>query len=240
MFGCRTERLSPWHRAIKPVLSMLLTITAAACATAGSDAHPRAQVAPESDYRFEDVAVGQESSEAAVVSWKTRWTGAVFPGVRRCTWSVLDASGEVIGTYVDVFVGMNPQASEAAIPVPVTGTASDVTIECSAERLDDGVPYAYEIENVIPESSGPGSWGVRLDIHWLPGGHSGVVSCLAQLVSDSGETLRETWVTLYAADGTGLGVAALVADDVDPSDEARIVSARVTDCRPFTSSSETS
>jgi hypothetical protein len=235
------KRLGRWQRAIKPAVSMLLVIMATGCAAPGSDAYPRASTAPGSEYRFSDVVVAQEGSklDVAVVTWKTQWTGSAFPGVRRCTWSVLDSSGQVIGTYIDVFVGMNPQAPEAAIPVPVTGAASDAAIECSADRLDDGVPYSYRIENVVPESSRPGSWGIRLDLHWLAEGHSGVVSCLAQLVSSSGGTLRETWVTLYAADGTALQATALVADDVEPTVEARIASARITDCRPFTGSSET-
>jgi hypothetical protein len=212
-------------------LAIAIALTAMACADAAPGGENTAEA---SGYAFEDVSVrtgDDRDADSATIGWDVRWTSEAFPGVRRCTWTAVDETGNVVGSATDRLTIMQPVAEDLHISIPVTSRPSSATISCDPERLDVGEPYRYaftDVEPVVrPESD---RISVRYQARWEGPEAPGPVTCLAEVTAGDGERRGATQVTIYLADGRGSGEVAIPATG---STEGPPTAAVVTDCRPF-------
>src|SRR5436189_5762083 len=96
----------------RAVSQLLIALLSGACASASFSTPRVAADAGSIAYVFSDIRVDAANQTAGTVEvwWSTRWATSEFPGVRSCTWRVLDGAGQELGSHSETFVGLNPTA----------------------------------------------------------------------------------------------------------------------------------
>lgn len=175
------------------------TITSLAAAIAAAAALGTLGGAAQGDspgYEFSDIRVNQATDpvsglpdeEHALLSFDFAWSGAEFPGTRRCTWTVYDASGNVVGTRSDMMTAQAQSADDVTSRVEVSGPPSDATVECEARRYDDP-SGRYDVSRAVVRGSRD-ALIVRFDASWNGTGTPPPQECEITVTDSNGETLR--------------------------------------------------
>jgi hypothetical protein len=143
------------------------------------------------NYRFEHVRVASQNGRSATIAFGVGWQTQEYPGVRRCTWTVLAADASTVGQKRDLVMGLSPDVlgTSAKEDVPIFGVAESATIACDGNRLDVGEPYAYEFSNINVNTDG----GLSLDFdwRWLGPGLPGAMSCTGTVRDATGDTVAQ-------------------------------------------------
>jgi hypothetical protein len=143
-----------------------------------------------------NVQVKDVTNGIAHVSYGVRWPDGVFPGVYRCTWTVLDANGNKLGSASDGLASLSP-ISPHPENVPTSGIPTQATASCD-ERLDVGTPYSYDFSNV----SGSSEATLSYDATWAGTGTPGAVGCTALFLDASGRSVDLYRFNLMSSEGT--------------------------------------
>jgi hypothetical protein len=174
------------------------------------------------------------------VDFDIRWPGTTFPGIFRCTWTLRDAAGSVVGEHRDVLVDVRPVAT-GTMWVETSGEPVSAEFACDPDRLDSGDPYEYAISNIrvdmlstaeVPEGGqATPSAKVTFSARWRGDGYPGVVYCTLAVIGGSGSTVASTDLVFQGGDDStsSQSIETTVVDDrlSSPSESVAI------DCQPF-------
>lgn len=117
-----------------------------------------------------------------------------YPGKKVCTWEVVDADGDVIGSATSEFMAAGPSSGMIKDRVDVGGEPESVRVFCGDERLDDPQGH-FEFGAAKIETTADGddreNLTVRAPATWIGQGDPTPQRCLVSLLDESGQVLME-------------------------------------------------
>jgi hypothetical protein len=116
------------------------------------------------------------------VGYRVTWSGDVFPGVHRCSWTVFDRGGTEVGRATGEVLALSPSNQRQTTTVEVTGKAATASGTCGDERLDVVAPL------VVTDAKVLSTLGSRATIQWD--------------AQPSSTPAEDAWLTPYACTAT--------------------------------------
>lgn len=136
-----------------------------------------------------DPITDEVDQEHARLSFDYRWEGTAYPGNRRCTWTVYDGSGNVVGSRVDTLVGQAAAANDLETLIDVSAPAARAEVSCDSQRYDDP-SGRFTLSQVRVGEVERGQLPVFFSASWQGSGQPAGQECVVTVSDSAGETIE--------------------------------------------------